>query len=52
MFSLGLFSFQKGIDIFIESLSYINNKNFVFNIIGSGSEKNNLLKLSKNRKNE
>ena len=47
---VGSLSFQKGIDIFIESLSYINNKNFVFNIIGSGSEKNNLLKLSKNRK--
>ncbi len=47
---VGSLSFQKGLDIFIKSLVLIKNKKFIFNIIGSGSEKTNLKKLIKENK--
>ena len=46
----GSLSFQKGLDIFINSLALISEKKFVFNIIGAGSEKENLIKLVKDKK--
>ena len=35
---VGSLSFQKGIDIFIKILNKCKNKNFIYNIIGNGSE--------------
>jgi glycosyltransferase involved in cell wall biosynthesis len=46
----GRFESQKGIDILIERIREINNKfsdNFIFHLIGSGSYRNEVLKLSK-----
>jgi glycosyltransferase involved in cell wall biosynthesis len=46
----GRFESQKGIDILIERIREINNKfsdKFLFHLIGSGSYKNEVLKLSK-----
>jgi glycosyltransferase involved in cell wall biosynthesis len=46
----GRFEYQKGIDILIERIREINNKfsdNFIFYLIGSGSYRNEVLKLSK-----
>ena len=42
---VGSLSYQKGLDIFIKSLIKLKKKNYVFNIVGEGSEKNNLKKL-------
>ena len=47
---VGSLSFQKGLDIFIKSLALVEKENFIFNIIGSGSEKNNLKKLVRDKK--
>ena len=47
---VGSLSYQKGLDIFINSLALVNKKSFIFNIVGSGSEKENLINLTKIKK--
>ena len=47
---VGSLSFQKGIDIFIEILNKCKNKNFIYNIIGNGSELQSLKKLVREKK--
>jgi len=46
---VGSLSFQKGIDIFINILDKCKNQNFIYNIIGEGSEFLNLKKLVKEK---
>ena len=36
---VGSLSYQKGLDILINSLSYLNRSKFILNIVGQGSEK-------------
>ena len=45
--SIGRLSKEKGFDILIRSIPYINYDNFVVKIVGDGPEKKNLIKLSK-----
>ena len=46
---VGSLSFQKGIDIFIRILDKCKNRNFIYNIIGEGSEFLHLKKLVKEK---
>jgi GalNAc-alpha-(1->4)-GalNAc-alpha-(1->3)-diNAcBac-PP-undecaprenol alpha-1,4-N-acetyl-D-galactosaminyltransferase len=45
--SIGRLSKEKGYDILIRSIPYINYDNFLIKIVGEGPEKNNLINLSK-----
>lgn len=45
--SIGRLSKEKGFDILIRSIPYINYDNFIIKIIGDGPEKKNLINLSK-----
>lgn len=45
--SIGRLSKEKGFDILIRSIPYINYDNFLIKIVGDGPEKNNLINLSK-----
>ena len=42
---VGSLSYQKGLDILINSLSYLDKSKFILNIIGQGSEKKRLEEL-------
>jgi glycosyltransferase involved in cell wall biosynthesis len=44
--SIGRLSKEKGFDVFIKSIPYINYDDFLVKIIGDGPERNNLIKLS------
>lgn len=45
--SVGRLSVEKGFDILIRSIPYINYDNFLIKIVGDGPEKQNLINLSK-----
>jgi len=45
--SIGRLSKEKGFDILIRSIPYINYDNFIVKIVGDGPEKENLIKLSR-----
>jgi len=42
---VGSLSYQKGLDILINSLAYLNRSKFILNIVGKGSEKRRLKEL-------
>ena len=44
---VGSLSHQKGIDILIKSLSYFNKSKYILNIIGRGSKKKRINRISK-----
>ena len=47
---VGSLSYQKGLDILINSLSYLDKSKFILNIIGRGSEQKKLKKLTIEKK--